>query len=112
MQSIQDLVERALVHISGADSLAPLDQARVQYLGKSGELTAQLKLLGGLPPEERKPFGQAVNAAKSQIEVALEQRRAALEKTAQPAGPDLDVTLPGRRAGPGACIPLRPRPRP
>jgi phenylalanyl-tRNA synthetase alpha chain len=96
MQSIQDLVERALVHISGTNSLAALDQARVQYLGKSGELTAQLKLLGGLPPEERKPFGLAVNAAKSRIEEAIEQRRAALEETAKPSGPDLDVTLPGR----------------
>src|ERR1700694_1648867 len=97
MQSIQDLVERALVHISGANKLAALDQARMQYLGKSGELTAQLKLLGGLPPGERKPFGLAVNAAKIRIEEAIEQRRPALEETAKPAGPDFDVTLPGRR---------------
>ena len=44
MQSIQELVERALAHIGQADSLATLDQARVQYLGKSGELTAQMKV--------------------------------------------------------------------
>jgi phenylalanyl-tRNA synthetase alpha chain len=106
MQSIQELVERALAHIGAADSLAALDQARVQYLGKSGELTAQLKLLGGLPPDERKPFGQAVNAAKSQIEEAIEQRRAALEKRAKPAGPDLDVTLPGRRRWAGRVHPI------
>jgi len=97
MQSIQDLVERALAHIAQADSAATLDQARVQYLGKSGELTGQMKLLGGLAPEERKPFGLAVNNAKNRIEEAIEQRRAALQATAKPAGPDLDVTLPGRR---------------
>jgi len=106
MQSIQDLVERALVHTSEADSLAALDQARVQYLGKSGELTALLKLLGGLPPEERKPFGQAVNAAKGRIEAAIDQRRGALEQTAKPAGPDLDVTLPGRRRWTGRVHPI------
>ncbi len=66
MQSIQELVERALAHIAQAESLAALDQARVQYVGKAGELTAQMKLLGGLAPEERKPFGQAVNTAKKQ----------------------------------------------
>jgi phenylalanyl-tRNA synthetase alpha chain len=106
MQSIQELVERALAHINQADSLPALDQARVQYLGKSGELTAQMKSLGGLPPEERKPFGQAVNAAKSRIEEAIDQRNAMLQETAKPAGPDLDVTLPGRRRWAGRVHPI------
>src|SRR5260370_2166316 len=97
MQSIHDLLDRALIQIGQAETLAALDQARVQYLGKSGELTAQMKSLGGLPPEERKTFGQAVNTAKSRIEAALEQRGAAFQETAKPAGPELDVTLPGRR---------------
>jgi len=51
MQSIQELVERAFAHIGQADSTATLEQVRVQYLGKSGELTGQMKLLGGLAPE-------------------------------------------------------------
>ena len=78
----------------------------MQYLGKSGELTAQMKLLGGLRSEERKPFGQAVNAAKSRIEEAIDQRRAALQETAKPAGPELDVTLPGRRRWAGRVHPI------
>jgi len=106
MQSIQELVERALAHIGQADSAAMLEQARVQYLGKSGELTGQMKMLGGLDPEERKPFGQAVNAAKTRIEEALDQRRAALQETAKPAGPELDVTLPGRRRWTGHVHPI------
>ena len=106
MQSIQELVERALAHIGQADSSAMLEQARVQYLGKSGELTGQMKLLGALAPEERKPFGQAVNAAKNRIEEALDQRRAALQETAKPAGPELDVTLPGRRRWAGRVHPI------
>ena len=106
MQSIQELVERALAHIAQADSLVALDQARVQYVGKSGELTAQMKLLGSLAPEERKPFGQAVNTAKNRIEEAIEQRRAGLQETARPAGPELDVTLPGRRRWAGQVHPM------
>ena len=106
MQSIQELVERALAHIAQADSLAALEQTRVQYVGKAGELTAQMKLLSGLAPEERKPFGQAVNAAKNRIEEAIEQRRGALQDTAKPAGPELDVTLPGRRRWAGRVHPI------
>ena len=106
MQSIQELVERALAHIHQAHSLPVLDQARVQYLGKSGELTAQMKSLGGLPLEERKPFGQAVNAAKNRIEEAIQERHAALQETAKPAGPELDVTLPGRRRWAGRVHPI------
>jgi phenylalanyl-tRNA synthetase alpha chain len=106
MQSIQELMERALAHIGNADSAPTLEQARVQYLGKSGELTGQMKLLGGLAPEERKPFGQAVNNAKNRIEEAIELRRAALQETAKPAGPELDVTLPGRRRWAGRVHPI------
>jgi phenylalanyl-tRNA synthetase alpha chain len=106
MQSIQELVERALAHIAQADSLAALEQTRVQYVGKAGELTAQMKVLGSLAPEERKPFGQAVNAAKNRIEEAIEQRRAGLQETARPAGPELDVTLPGRRRWAGRVHPM------
>ncbi len=78
MQSISQLVERALTQINAAANAAALDQVRVQYLGKAGELTSQLKLLGGLPAEERKAFGQAVNAAKAQLEEAIDERRAGL----------------------------------
>ena len=106
MQSIQELVERALAHIAQADSPVTLEQARVQYVGKAGELTAQMKLLGGLAPEERKPFGLAVNTAKNRIEEAIEQRRGALQETVKPAGPELDVTLPGRRRWAGRVHPI------
>jgi len=106
MQSIHDLLDRALIQIGQTDSLAALEQARVQYLGKSGELTAQMKLLGGLPPEERKAFGQAVNTSKARIEEALEQRRVGLQETAKPPAPELDITLPGRRRMAGHVHPI------
>jgi phenylalanyl-tRNA synthetase alpha chain len=110
MQSIgsplSDLLDRALTQISQTDSLAALEQARVQYLGKSGELTAQMKLLGGLPPEERKAFGQAVNTSKGKIEQALEERKVALQNSANPVRSSLDVTLPGRRRLAGRVHPI------
>src|SRR5580658_7528867 len=97
MQSISELVERALAQINAAASAAALDQVRVQYLGKAGELTSQLKSLGSLPADERKALGQAVNAAKAQLEEAIEKRRPTLSQAAKPTGSNLDVTLPGRR---------------
>ena len=106
MQSIPELVERALAHINAATTPAALDKARVQYLGKSGELTAQMKSLGNLPPEERKAFGQSVNSAKAALEDAIGRRRATIEQTAKPAGMSLDVTLPGRRRLAGRPHPM------
>ena len=106
MQSISELVERAMAQIRAAATPAALDQVRVQYLGKSGELTSQMKSLGSLPPEERKAFGQSVNAAKAKLEEAIEQRRGALDQSAKPAGPSLDVTLPGRRRWAGRPHPM------
>ena len=106
MQSIHHLLDRALTQIGQAETPAALEQARVQYLGKAGELTSQLKTLGTLPAEERKPFGQAVNTAKARLEEAIKQRKSALQADAKPVGPDLDVTLPGRRRLTGRVHPI------
>ena len=105
MQSISQLVERALAQISSAANAAELDQVRVQYLGKSGELTSQMKSLGSLPAEERKAFGQLVNEAKTKLEWAITMRRPLLEN-AKPANAALDVTLPGRRRFAGRPHPM------
>ena len=73
MQSISDLLDRALAQIQASDSLAALDQLRIEYLGKSGKIAAQMKTLGTLAAEDKKAFGQAVNSAKAKIEEAIEQ---------------------------------------
>ena len=64
---------------------------------KSGSVTALMQTLKSLPQEERRAFGAAVNALKTEIEGALQERRAALESSRPPAG-SVDVTLPGPRA--------------
>ena len=60
--SLSELQEQATQAIAGADDLNALDQVRVSYLGKKGAIKALLKQTGALAPEERRPFGQAVNA--------------------------------------------------
>jgi phenylalanyl-tRNA synthetase alpha chain len=72
---------------------------------KSGSVTALMQTLKSLPPEERRAFGAAVNALKSEIETALAERTAALEASRPPAG-SVDVTLPGREHAAGRIHPL------
>jgi phenylalanyl-tRNA synthetase alpha chain len=72
---------------------------------KSGSVTALLKSLGTMAPEDRREFGQLVNTLKAEIESALGEKRASLDATRQPAGA-VDVTLPGRAIPAGRVHPL------
>ena len=113
MNSVNALPEELLAQARGAIADAPdlraLEDLRVHYLGKKGEVTALLKSLGGLEPEERKTFGQAVNRVKQDIQGLLNDRRAALEAealSAKLAGERIDVTLPGRGEERGGLHPV------
>ena len=106
---IDPLRDSALAAIAAAPDLAVLDQVRVRYLGKSGDLTLLLKQLGGLPKEERPAAGQLINAAKDQVAQAIETRKAVLEQAAlaaRLAAGRLDVTLPGRGQRTGGLHPV------
>lgn len=106
---VDGLATRALAAIAQADDLAALDQVRVQYLGKSGELTALLKGLGSLPPAERPAVGQAINRVKEELQQAIERRRSELEQAMlakRLASERIDVTLPGRGQAPGGLHPV------
>jgi len=86
---------------------AELEDAKAAYLGKSGALTAELRSLGALLPDEKKQRGAAINAAKQSIEQSLARRRQALadaELERQLQSESLDVTLPGRRHGDGGSL--------
>lgn len=99
MNDIDSVVQTAISAIEAAVSLEDLDQIRIQYLGKKGELTAQLKALGQLPPDERREAGQVINVAKGQVATSIEARKTFLEqeKLAQRlASETVDITLPGR----------------
>ncbi len=109
MQDVDSIVERALAEFRGAADPAALENAKARYLGKNGELTALLKALGALAPEDRKTAGARINAAKQGIEQALEARRAELAGArlqGRLAEEALDVTLPGRGRGRGGIHPI------
>jgi len=109
MQDVNAIVERALAEFRAAADPASLENAKARYLGKSGELTALLRTLGALAPEERKDAGARINAAKECIAQALEARRGELSGArlqARLAERALDVTLPGRGRGRGGIHPI------
>jgi len=106
---LHQLTAKALKEVEAADNLEMLDQIRVNYLGKKGELTALLKTLGQLPGNERKAAGQEINLAKQDVQTAIEARKSELEKAkleAQLASETIDVTLPGRGQQSGGLHPV------
>jgi len=109
VEQLDQLLQQALQAVAGSPSLAELDDARVHYLGKKGALTAQLKSLGNLPPEQRPAAGQRINEAKQALSDALAARRVALEEVALQhslAAAAIDVTLPGRGQRSGGLHPV------
>jgi phenylalanyl-tRNA synthetase alpha chain len=109
VNQITDLQNRALAEISASDDLQQLDDLRVRYLGKKGEVTAQLKSLGSMEPEQRKSFGQSVNAVRDSLNQAITGRRQTLESTAleqKLLSEKVDVTLPGRGEQRGGLHPV------
>ncbi len=106
---LERLVGEAEQAIAAANDLQALDQVRVGYLGKSGRLTAQLKQLGKLPPEQRPQAGQAINKAKQALQQAIESRKTQLESEAlasRLASETIDVSLPGRGLSRGGLHPV------
>ena len=98
MGELNAFVESALTDLQSAQDLAELEQIRVRLLGRKGELTAQLRLLGDLPAEQRAAAGQEINAAKDRFQEAYRLRRESLERDEllrRLAAERIDVSLPG-----------------
>jgi phenylalanyl-tRNA synthetase alpha chain len=103
------LTRQALSEVAACGDLAALEDARVRWLGKKGTLTEELKALGALTAAERPAAGARINAAKSEVQGAIETRRQALARAAieaQLAAGRIDVTLPGRGEEPGGLHPV------
>ncbi len=103
-EKLQEIRQRALGQIESAKDLGALNEVRVAFLGKKGELTAVLKGMKNVSPEERPLVGQMVNDTRAAIEEAMEATKkqmeaAALEAKLQNEG--IDVTLPAKRSKKG-----------
>ena len=108
-QDVDAIVKEALATFAGIDDADRLEQAKARYLGKAGALTQLLKGLSKLPAAERPAFGGRVNAAKEQLEAALEEQRGRIQDRrleSRLAEETLDVTLPGRGLGIGGLHPI------
>ncbi|MBO4854006.1 MAG: phenylalanine--tRNA ligase subunit alpha [Oscillospiraceae bacterium] len=98
-QQLEQLRAAALRAIEQAGAMEELENVRVKFMGKKGELTAVLKQMGKLSPEERPVMGQLANEARAAMEQAIENARARLTAAALEAkleAETLDVTVPGR----------------
>ena len=97
-QQLEQIKQQALDALNNAVTPADLEELRIKYLGKKGELTAVLKQMGSLSPEERPVMGQIANAVRADIESCLEQRKISINAAVLEAKLDaeaLDVTIPG-----------------
>ncbi|QBZ83686.1 Phenylalanine--tRNA ligase alpha subunit [Hydrogenovibrio crunogenus] len=108
-EKLQAIVAQAKETIHSVSELVHLDEIRVQYLGKKGELTAMMKTLGQLSAEERPKAGQIINEAKQSVQTYLSEKKAELEEAilaAKLAGETIDVSLPGRGLDTGGLHPV------
>jgi len=109
MENLDALVSQALEAVQHSEDVNALEQIRVLYLGKKGELTQVMKTLGDIPAEERPKVGALINAAKERVQDALNARKAGLESaalSARLAAERIDVTLPGRGQATGGLHPV------
>ena len=109
MSDLQTLRADTEAALATADDLRAWDAVRVATLGKTGRLTALLKQLGGLPPEERRIRGAELNVLRDALSTAIDARRRQLEAAAldtRLAAERIDITLPASAGPRGAIHPI------
>ena len=97
-QQLENIRQQAVASLEAAKTPAVLEELRVKWLGKKGELTAVLKMMGKLSAEERPVMGQLANSVRAEIEAKLEARKSELSAAvleAKLAAEAVDVTIPG-----------------
>ena len=109
MENLESLAAEAKAAIEAAADNTALEQLRVDYLGKKGQITGLLKGLGKLSPEERPAAGAQINVVKQELQDLIGARKLAMESAAveaQLAAETIDVTLPGRGQSTGGIHPV------
>ena len=108
-KQLEQIQQDAIAALNAADSPAALEELRVRLLGKKGDLTAVLKQMGKLSPEERPVLGQLANTVRANIEQVLEARKTeinALVLEKKLADEAIDVTIPGNEVKMGHEHPM------
>ncbi|MBQ6677274.1 MAG: phenylalanine--tRNA ligase subunit alpha, partial [Clostridia bacterium] len=105
---MKEILEKIRAEAAEALSQASVDLEafRIKYLGKKGELTAVLRGMGNLSPEERPVIGQFANKVRAEIEQMLQKKKEEAEAAAFGVSPDFDYTLPGVAPGSGGLHPI------
>lgn len=109
LNALQNIREQAAQALTNAQDSKALEDLRVKYLGKKGELTAILKQMGGLSAEERPKVGQLANEVRAAIETLIAEKGASLKTAMLDKRLELetlDVTMPGKAAPIGRAHPL------
>jgi phenylalanyl-tRNA synthetase alpha chain len=108
-EQILKMKESAMIEISETADLKQLDEIRVKYLGKKGELTSILRGMGALSPEERPVIGELVNKLRDEIESVIEEKEEKLTKDAilaEMKREKIDVTMPSKKQPLGSIHPI------
>ncbi len=106
---ITSLLDKAKAQITAAAGLASLEELRIEYLGKSGLITLEMRKLGGMSEADKKEYGRTINIAKDEIAELLSKRKEELELTSineRLAREKLDLTLPSRSRKAGSIHPV------
>jgi phenylalanyl-tRNA synthetase alpha chain len=109
MSELQTLQADLLARIDAAATIDVVEAIRVEALGKQGRVTALLKSLGGMTPDERLVEGPAIHGLREAVTAAISARKAALERAAldaRLAAETLDMTFPADRVAPGTVHPV------
>lgn len=109
LEKLKTVVLEAESAVSSANTMNELNEVKVKYLGKSGELTAILKGLKDVPPAEKPAFGKMVNEGRQKIETIISEKESVLkesEKRAKMESERIDVTEPAQKVKVGAMHPL------
>lgn len=108
-KQLQEIKQRAEQSLNSVNDLSQLEQLRVSYLGKKGEITAILKQMGSLSPEERPVVGELANKVRTQIEQLISEKTSALKNARRKArleAETIDITLPAKAVKKGGLHPL------
>ena len=107
--NLDQIVADARARIAACEDLGAIEALKVELFGKKGTITALLKTLGGLAPDQRREAGARINAARDELAAAMAERQVALEQVQierELAAGRIDVTQPGRGQQPGGLHPV------